>query len=225
MAKFRLKISIMNRTAVGALLIIVGLAFLGRNLGWFPYFSFHLFRWPNFMFLIAIGLAISGKYQPAGIIAIVGGIFWLRKNTYLDWELIWPLALIIGGMLIFIRKTRSNNQEEIDTNETGKLDQFIMFSGSEKNMGEQVFRGGKSTTLFGGTEIDLSSARLVDNVTLDLFCMFGGVEITVPPHWIVNVDATPIFGGVSDGRSSEDQDGPVLQIKGFVMFGGVEVRS
>ena len=59
--------------------------------------------------------------------------------------------------------------------------------------------------------------------------MFGGVEISVPRGWEVQVDVTSIFGGFNDKRGpvepSSDNDKKTLIIKGFAIFGGGEVKS
>jgi len=61
------------------------------------------------------------------------------------------------------------------------------------------------------------------------FAMFGGAEIRIPEDWIVQIKGIPIFGGFEDGRRSipaeEKTKDRTLIIKGFVMFGGLELRD
>ena len=63
---------------------------------------------------------------------------------------------------------------------------------------------------------------------IDVFVMFGGTEIRVPADWSVQVEVFSLLGGFSDKRRSTVQvvpdPGKVLVIKGFVMFGGGEVK-
>jgi len=50
----------------------------------------------------------------------------------------------------------------------------------------------------------------------------------VPEDWIVKSDILSLFGGFSDKRTlrpSEVDQSKILLIKGFVMFGGIEVKN
>ncbi|UII28457.1 cell wall-active antibiotics response protein [Fulvivirga maritima] len=83
--------------------------------------------------------------------------------------------------------------------------------------------------MFGGSTIDLRNANLHPGVNvLDLFAMFGGTSIIVPPDWTVHVEVSAVLGGFSDKRVSALKVVPdpekTLIIKGFVMFGGGDVK-
>jgi hypothetical protein len=74
----------------------------------------------------------------------------------------------------------------------------------------------------------LRSASLAPGThVLDLFVIFGGTSVIVPPDWTVRVEVFSFLGGFSDKRYSTLKVIPdaekVLVIKGFVMFGGGEV--
>ena len=50
----------------------------------------------------------------------------------------------------------------------------------------------------------------------------------IPRDWNVKIDIVALFGGVGDKRDivdNPDNDERVLYIKGFVMFGGGEIKS
>lgn len=213
----------MKRSVLGLILVAIGCLFLLRNLGWIPDITYYIFRWPNFLFLIAIGLLVSGKPKPALVFVIIGGVFLAQDYFHFAWEIFWPVILIALGIIFFIRQSPSSTGDPaIDDN---TIDETTIFSGSKKKFTSDQFRGGKITTLFAGTELDLREAKLTEDAEIDLFCMFGGAEIKAPNDWKVNVDTTPIFGGVSDERDKEEQTGPILRVTGFVMFGGVEIKS
>ena len=58
--------------------------------------------------------------------------------------------------------------------------------------------------------------------------MFGGTTLIIPRDWNVKIDIVALFGGVGDKRdivNNPDMDDRVLYIKGFVMFGGGEIKS
>jgi predicted membrane protein len=211
----------MNRSAVGLILILLGSAFLLHNLGWIPNVSRYIFSWPNFLFLIAAGLLISGKPKPALVFVLIGGFFFAQRHFYIDTQLFWPIVLIILGLAFILRKSSSSSSSS-----ENRMEETSIFSGSEKTYSSPAFEGGKVTTIFGGSELDLRNATPTAGATIDVFTLFGGAELKIPNHWNVVLDATPILGGVSDERDkSVAKDGPTIRITGFVMFGGVGIKA
>lgn len=101
-----------------------------------------------------------------------------------------------------------------------------IFSGASRRGRWQPRRNLSVLTLFGGTELDLTQAVFTDNVCeINVFCMFGGVDVRVPVGTDVRNEAIAIFGG-SDTKTQPAVPGaPTVIVKGFVGFGGVEVRG
>jgi len=97
-----------NKTALGIILLILGIVLLGRNLRLIPPpISTMLFSWP--MLLVAIGLImVSGKGKSVGGIFMIGlgGIFlWNRMMPFsaFEWKIVWPmLFILVGAVLVFI---------------------------------------------------------------------------------------------------------------------------
>ena len=101
-----------------------------------------------------------------------------------------------------------------------------IFAGSSRTGRWQPRRNLSVLTLFGGTELDLTEAVFTDNVCeINVFCMFGGLEIRVPDGTAVRNECIAIFGG-SDTKTEPPVPGaPTVIVRGFVGFGGVEVRG
>ncbi len=209
----------MKRPAVGLILVLIGGVFLLDNLGWIHGLSHYIFTWPSILILIGLIQLVSGKAKAALIFFLIGVFFWMNRFFNYDMSTYWPVILIIVGVFFILRhvSSRDSSEDEFDT--------ISMFSGTEKKYNSQAFLGGKVTTLFGGTDIDLRESKPADGAIIDIFTMFGGTEITVPESWDVQLDAIALLGGVSDERKSTPANGPKLRIKGFVMFGGLEVKS
>jgi serine/threonine protein kinase len=101
-----------------------------------------------------------------------------------------------------------------------------VFSGTRRAGSWTPARVNHVLSVFGGAEIDLRDVELPPGETeLRVFCMFGGVEITVAPGTRVQLECTAIFGGVEQEDASEQPapDAPVVRVTGMVFFGGVEV--
>jgi predicted membrane protein len=213
----------MKRPAVGIILVLLGCAFLFRNLGWIPDITRHIFSWPNILLLIGVGFLLSGKPKPALVLILIGAFFWSQRFWHFDMSLFWPAILIVLG-IAFLLKNRENSSLSSSTADN-KIDDAVIFSGSKKTYSSQAFEGGKISAMFGGTEMDLRETKPVDGAVIDLFIMFGGAEIKIPANWNVIVEASPIFGGISDERDKVTKDGPSIKIKGTVLFGGVEIKN
>jgi hypothetical protein len=80
-------------------------------------------------------------------------------------------------------------------------------------------------TLFGGVDLDFREAVLSQReVTINVTCIFGGVEIKVPPGVRVIDSGSAIFGGRSvDADQPADPNAPVIRLTGYCLFGGIDV--
>jgi len=185
-----------------------------------------------------------------GIVFWIPDIFVLPIHAA---RFIWPLAIIMVGLFILFKrpdgqfrsrfwedKSENNYASEGNENQGERtgfmyddyIDNVAIFGGGERVVTSKNFRGGKLTAIFGGSEIRLHQAKLAPgNHSLDIFFMFGGSEIVVPADWQIKVDVVSIFGGFSDKRYTHKQEETnegtqsVLTIKGFVLFGGGEIKS
>lgn len=212
-----------KRAIIGILLVVVGTLFLLDNLGFNIDLPWYLFRWPVVFIIIGLINLLSGNPRPALIFFAIGTAFYLHVFHIVRIGEIWPVILIIIGLSFIFRQRSSKraNETDLDT-----FDELAIFGGTEKKFTSQNLKGGKISCLFGGSEIDLRESKPEDGAVIEIFCMFGGVELSVPQDWKVNLDATAIFGGFSDERKSANSDAPAtVHIKGFVMFGGGEIKN
>jgi Domain of unknown function (DUF1707) len=78
----------------------------------------------------------------------------------------------------------------------------------------------------GGVELDLRDARFTaTEMTIQAFCLMGGVSITVPEDMAVDVSGIGIMGGFDHQASGPGAPGaPHLRVVGFALMGGVEVK-
>lgn len=103
---------------------------------------------------------------------------------------------------------------------------FTIFGGTNRKGVWTARRYISILTLFGGTELDFTHATWADNVCeISVFCMFGGISIRVPQGVAVRNDCLAIFGGADSHTTPPQPGAPTLIVKGFVGFGGVEVKG
>lgn len=85
----------------------------------------------------------------------------------------------------------------------------------------------KVTAIMGGGELDLRDVRFSPGITeIEIFTLWGGVEIYVPDGVRVDVVGMAVMGGfeLNGGGVSEDPSAPVLRVSGLAVMGGVEVK-
>jgi len=222
----------------GIAIVLAGIVLFLDNIGFD--FGVDLFDfWP--LILIAIGL--NHLSQPAearqsynGWIFIgFGVLFLLRSFDVISFRLgeLWPLVLILIGLAIL-----KNHMNKEDRERGGTAGDYInltfLLGGGEHNYTSQTLKSGSVMAFMGGGTIDLRQADCADDsLVIDVFAIWGGVEIRVPFHWQVNIQGTPILGGMENNSSSGDRiettdvSKPARQliIKGTVIMGGLEVKN
>lgn len=84
-----------------------------------------------------------------------------------------------------------------------------------------------AVAIMGGVELDFRDAVLGEDVEINCFAFWGGVEITVPPDVHVDTRGFAIMGGF-DQEAEQGVDvppgAPVIRINGVAIMGGVEVK-
>ena len=231
----------MKKFAFGAVVIIAGLLLLAFNFEVLPYTWKHiLFSWQ--MLLIAIGIiSIFGgdSKMPGMVLLFIGGFFIIPEIFVMHisfFRLFWPFILIGIGLMILSRQGirgrwrhhRLFEGHESTLPDEGFINETNIFSGSKHRVINQVFKGGKISNIFGGTEIDLSHAILQEGQTeLTIECIFGGVNLLVPEDWKVILNINAIMGGFSDKRlvvRESSNPNRILIIRGSAIFGGGEIK-
>jgi len=226
-----------NRSVIGVILVIVGLFLVIRNTDFFPSYIEHIiFSWP--MLLVTIGLVMtigsSGSKTSGVILMAVGGFFLIPRifnDTFQVYNLFWPsIFIIVGAIFIFTKRRGWSSDSATSSVGDDYIDYVNIFSGGERQIVSDSFKGGKVTAIFGGSEIDLTKAKLAPGRSeLELACIFGGTTIIVPGDWFVTIEVTPVLGGFSDSRKISPgitvDSTKQLVIKGAVVFGGGEIKS
>ncbi len=216
------------QSIVGVFIMFVGLLLTADNLGWIE--AGNAWRlWP--VFLIALGVVMFQRSQeaPAKIWAgfvIYAGV-WLTAGRLLGWpvrlSMLWPIALVVIGLVI-IRRARGADPDTAMVADQ-RISDFAFWSGVQRRVSSPVFRRGDLTVVMGGIELDLRPAGISGDAVLDIFVIMGGVEIRVPPDWMVSNETVAIMGGATNKSTGSPDAKHRLLLRGFVLMGGVEVKT
>ncbi len=211
-----------------------------------------VFSWQ--MLLIVIGLLIGIKHNFRGgpwfVLTLVGTVFLLKDMGILNFDFArygWPLILVVLGVFMLTkrphyrdreyRKRRWRDESNREPIQQQQLDDYLsedylsataIFGGVDRIVLSKNFRGGDVTSVFGGSEINLTQADFTGTIVLDTTTIFGGVELIVPSNWDVKMEINTVLGGVEDKRSVEQMKpdpNKVLIIRGTCVFGGLDIKS
>ena len=239
---------------IGLVLILDNIRFMPQIIPWWIWtWQFLLIT------IGVFSLLTSDKTGPGVVLIGIGTIFLLSDilpnmwpgffdlftdNTNLFWYLV---LIVIGGSLLLRRRTHHSGPSRTHSRRPGSensnsgpftfsggdhdyIDEVAIFGGGKKIITSENFKGGKVISIFGGMDLILTQCKLADGIVeLEVFAMFGGWSLVVPPTWQVKSEVVAIFGGISDkriiGPESVRDNTQQLVVKGIVMFGGGEIKS
>lgn len=233
-----------KRFMVGLIILLVGSALLLRSLGLYgEIINEYFFRWE--MILIALGAISLFSHDGPGpgiILLLLGTIFYTRDYIELPyevsfWQLLIAIIFIFSGIIMIFRRKRNFTCRQYDYTEkknnedSNAIDEVAVFGGCDKTIVTNNFRGGRILTVFGGANINLTRSKLAPGKNyVDVLAVLGGIKLIVPEDWNVKISTVSIFGGFSDKHrvyppEAADDEKPQLIIKGFIFFGGGEIKS
>ena len=239
-----------SRNVIGIILVVLGGLFLLDSMDLIDFnVARVIFSFPAVLIILGIVLILNTSRRLLGAFILIAGMFFMIPRifpyVYYDSHIVFPVLLIAFGVYIILRKRTHrtsegeyrHNKDEHSTRYKGydqinsdRVDDVSVFGGGHKVIVSDNFKGGNITNIFGGSEIDLKDCKLAPGVNIiDFVAVFGGSNIIVPSDWKILIDVLPVFGGFSnkvrrDPNAVIDPDKTLL-IKGFVLFGGGEVRS
>ncbi len=227
---------------ISIVLIGVGVLFLLQNFDIFYIGDFWDY-WPLLLIAVGVSKLLHSNFKDvysASVLIVLGALLQIMILDIVELSDIlqfWPVILIIIGIRIILNQRRTGELEIEGEAPTGagirenRVDAVAVFGGKEMHIRTEQFEGGNVTTLFGGTHLHFGNSKLAPGRhTLDVFAMFGGVEIYAPPDWNIILKGVPIFGGFSDSRKKiaapeETSTTSSLIISGVVVFGGLEIKD
>jgi predicted membrane protein len=114
-----------------------------------------------------------------------------------------------------------------DASSNSVLSATAILGNVERRNNSQDFRGGSATAVMGRCEIDLRPAAITKphQPVLEVFALWGGIEIRVPPDWTVVSQVDPVMGGYEDHTAPPKEESKRFLIRGSVIMGGIEVTN
>jgi predicted membrane protein len=226
-----------SQVVLGLLVVGMGVLFLLDNLDILN-FRHAIGFWP-LAFIVAGCVALfgngtrsgrSGNYM-GGVLIAVGLLMIVSRMGYftISWGTLWPLVMIALGGLVLYRSLGPGRvaREGVAAGASpdNVVDIVAVLGGFERRVSAQDFRGGEITAVMGGCALDLRDASIVKEAVINVFTVWGGINIKVPPDWTVVLNGTPVMGGFAEKTARPPDASKRLVITGYAIMGGVEVRN
>ncbi len=217
---------------IGALLICCGVVYALEAFGITDIsFSFDGW-WTMFIILPCLYGLITSKDKLGNLAGLSFGILLLlAARDVFDFDVVWkaliPIAIVVIGIKLIVKSTASSSGKSENMSVSGeKKEVLAVFNSQKLDYSGESFSAAKVGAVFGGTECNLSNAKIADGSQLDVMCVFGGVDILLPQNVIVKNNSFCLFGGISDKRETDknNEDKITVNINGFCMFGGVDIK-
>jgi predicted membrane protein len=227
------------RLVAGLIIALFGAGLLAGNLGFFSIRHVLHSLWP--LVLIVIGSTMvtqspTRRRRQWGWVWVTIGIWlFLDHVGWIDldvWDVFFPAMLLIaGGTLVWravaLPERAPKNGEPTGDDHAEFVRSFAILSGTELRPVSRPFRGADIGAILGGVKLDLSNARMEGDVaTIEIFAFCGGIEIQVPPDWIVTSRVTTVMGGFIDKRRPTSVvPSKTLIVSGTILMSGIEVKN
>ena len=240
-----------EKVITGGLLLLLGVLFILDNFHVIDAGSLWDY-WP--LFIIAPGLSrVLTPTRPGqrvgGFILVAIGSFFLLRNLGFLWvpfHKVWPFGLVALGLYVIWQAAMPRTPAAMTGSMGGAqaslapgapagaggpvaLSEFALCGGGHRIVQTADFRGGSVTVIAGGFDIDLRQTAIAgDSASVEIFAMMGGCVFRVPETWKVELNVTPLLGGIDmKARMLAPAEGApkILRINGFILMGGVEVKN
>ncbi len=158
------------------------------------------------------------------------GLLGLSFGDMLAPMILLTVAFFLVSPRNLLPRSLNTSNDELDPNQQ-EIKLFAFMGGGELNYHSKQLKGGEVMAIWGGYEIDFSDADMEgDSMELSLYCIMGGIEITVPANWKVEKSgAMCIMGGYSNKTRdmAEELNLPskTLVVTGLALMGGGEIRN
>lgn len=236
--------SVAAQIVIGVFVILLGLGFLLDNMGLVDFLpSVHLLPLLLVVFgLIKVVQTRTTQGMLVGAVMIVFGALLTLKGMgliYLSWRAIWPVMMIVLGFFVVFRSvTRGQNggskaEAFVFTPSTAApgaaddstINVSAVMGGYVRRITTPDFRGGEVNVILAGCELDLRQSSIQGEAVLNVFALFGGIQIKVPADWTVVLQGTPMMGGFDERTTPPPNGSKRLIVRGYVIMGGMEIRN
>jgi len=136
-------------------------------------------------------------------------------------------VVLLNILLIVAAQVAKRMLPAYGDDDSGVFAAVAAMGGAEIVNRSDSFRAGSGTAVMGGMTIDLTDAAFSTSATLELTAVAGGIEVTVPADWRVEMTSSALAGGTENltEPDSAGDDAPLLVVDARAYFGGISISS
>lgn len=211
----------------GLALVVLGIIWGGNAVGLYNIDLFFGGWWTLFIIVPSFIGLFSDNDRVSDLIGLVIGILLLLAcQDVIDFDILWKLLvpfIIIWIGLSLIFKGSKFNLPKTDSKSIGENVNAV-FAGHDIKVDDE-FKGTDLKAVFGGIDLDLRRAKINSDVTVNVTCVFGGVDLYIPENVKIKVQTNSVFGGVDQSKLTDIENAEyTIYINATCIFGGVEIK-
>ncbi|MFH0736582.1 MAG: hypothetical protein V1773_19860 [bacterium] len=224
----------------GIILILLGLILTYQSV--FNPFDIYISNLQLLILFVGLVVIFISKKAFLGLLIIYIDLAFIysNKNNFTLIDVLfeyWPILMILFGLSLIIdiyfskHKQKSNNLRNKSVEYiSGKenIEETVILNYRKLLIDAGQLSKIKITSFFAGAEIDFENLDLSKPLKFEVIVFFSGLKLHVPANIKINLEVTPLFGGVADKRirvSATNQKPNILTIKGTTAFGGIEIYN
>ncbi|MEO6150591.1 MAG: LiaF domain-containing protein [Mucilaginibacter sp.] len=215
-----------GKSIAGVILLVVGAVLLFRQLDFF-FFPGWLFGWYWFLILPGLYIGLKSNFQkPTWFILVLMGFVFMAKDALSASDgIIWPVAFIIFGIWMILRRNNKYDNDKWQKFENGfKKKQPAVFQYPEPVVDYTVKdeTADPAAAAEQPNPTDIPPHRPYGDDSLNATAIFGGVDKIILSKNFKGGDIVNIFGGTELDFTKADIDGYVV-IEITQVFGGTKL--
>lgn len=220
-----------GQALAGAVLLSVGALLFAQNLNLLNLRQYWRY-WPAILLMIGLSKLVTRGSRADTVFGLVltmfGGAQLAKVLGY--WspgppDIVAVTLMSVGAFFVF-RGLFGRPAEPVRVDSQDWISAFAIMAGFERTNNSPTFRGGDLTAVMGGCEVDLRQASMRAPASLDVFVMWGGIEVRVPEDWTVELRGLPLLAGFVDKtRPPAVPTEKRLVVRGVALMGGIEIRN
>jgi hypothetical protein len=217
---------------LGLIVIAAGLTMTLDNLGVVEADRYLRF-WPAALIMFGLLKLWHSREGHGGsftgfIVTTIGTWLLLEQTAFVRlslWDM-WPTLLVFFGGILVWQSFSGPRLRSPGPDDNTVVTAMAVLGSVVRGNNSPAFRGGELTAVLGACEIDLRNAAIDGEAVVEIFALWGGIEIRVPDDWTIVSRVTPILGGVEDKTRPPQAAGRHrLVLRGIVVMAGIEIKN
>ena len=217
----------------GLIFIFLGGFWLLRVVGVIPpEFTLFFDGWWTLFIIVPSVMGLFGAQEKSlpALGLVVGILLLLAAQGVISWamfgRIIVPAIVIVIGIFMLVGGLVASKRRERNVQNAAPENEIAAtFAERAADFSGRDFTGGSLTAVFGKVTVNLKNAMIAPDAEIQVYAVFGSVDILLPENARPSFRVVPVFGSVGDRRGNKpEKEAPAVNVEGTVMFGSVNVR-